>query len=387
MAKKPPILVVHPDTNKARAVGEILVQDYDVYVTKGPDRANEFLKGNPIDLVIASRDLTGIPTLEWFSRLALECPDVVRILLISNPMRAEEEDALANGTVHYLLREPVERAELKRVINGYFPTELDFNLDMSPSLSAENGLALPELTFDALQQDMKTVDCLSEPIPETDSAEKHLAASEESTVEDQEEIQLTKALLQETLDNLTREREEWENRHRSLQERLDAAQSRLAEMDETIKQLEEFKQDLAADRDRLAQALTQKDRHIAKIEQERSERSKPRPDRSRDLASREQDHSLKAVMAPDRLEILEIELKMKESEILRLHQQIEIERKQAAEVEKDFQVALQQCQDRYLALERRSNELDLERKVLAQGKIEVMERLAWFEARTDATLL
>ncbi len=123
---KTPILIVHRDVNAARGLAELLVARYDVYVTKVPQRAIDFLQERQVDALIVSEHLEGTSALQWLPQVVASHPELVRIVLASGLCQQDTDAALASGLIHSCISEPIVATEFREIVDSFFlPASLE----------------------------------------------------------------------------------------------------------------------------------------------------------------------------------------------------------------------------------------------------------------------
>lgn len=413
MERKPPVLVVYHDVNTARSVAEVLIGDYDVYVTKVPDRANEFLQGNPIDLIVASRDLAGMMALDWFRRLASDYPDIVRILLLPGPVQESEKSALAEGITHHLVQEPVEPVTFKQIIDGYFPSESQ--LQESAAANPEPPPETPPLETIELPPDALEPSRASEPLgsagrtslsPSSVEVEPEPARPGDPVVgpatEAEAEIELEipvaepadpplsseqrevllrwQDTLEETIRELPRSREELENHNQKLRRKTESLAEQLSDRDAMLEDSDRERRDRLSERDRFERKIAQAEKEITNLQEQPPEPVPPPSSESSVLSRENLQPQAPAGAFSGQLEILQIELKTKESELQRLQEEMDRQRRVSNESERTFRRELAQYQEHYFAMKQSLADFEQRCSRLQQEKVELREKLAWFDA-------
>ena len=93
-------------------------EPYDLAVASGADQALEILAEQPISVLVADQRMPGISGTELLSRVHLEHPSIVRMLLTAQASLDVAMKAINEGHVYRFLLKPVRASELGAAIRS-----------------------------------------------------------------------------------------------------------------------------------------------------------------------------------------------------------------------------------------------------------------------------
>jgi two-component system, probable response regulator PhcQ len=107
------VLLVDDDPNVLDGLRRLLHREpYRILTAGTAEEAARTLESEPVDLIVSDEEMPGMSGTEFLSRVALQYPDVVKLVLTGHPSLPAVLRALNEGKVYHFFTKPCNEIEL-----------------------------------------------------------------------------------------------------------------------------------------------------------------------------------------------------------------------------------------------------------------------------------
>jgi signal transduction histidine kinase len=113
---KPQVLLVDDERSILTELEIILCRTYDIHTFLDPEKVEEYVDNNPVDLIVCDEMMPELRGSELLSRIHKKHPDICKIVLSGQAEKNDVVKAINEGRIFSFLFKPVNRQQLLNVI-------------------------------------------------------------------------------------------------------------------------------------------------------------------------------------------------------------------------------------------------------------------------------